>query len=716
MLIPIILISLAGGLLTLLLTLYLTEKRADEGLDKELEQTKYAIQEEFKQAEYHLIPEITILSTNPSVKEAIVNNDKESLKRITDPMKATFSTDSIKILDKKGEKLIDLGPAMPIHRLIAESGFRLTQVALFTRDNNALWITATVPVRLQNNQVIGTILVANRIDSNFLSEIKKKTGVEVAFEYGNLFIGSSPEAISTALKYCYKEEDFERSAGKGIIYGAPYIVDRIEVKTNGGNRAYVYALISTLDSAKAKKGNTSTILSVSLAMLLVLVIAAYFVGQSISKPLTVMSRRARMIAEGSYKQRINYSGIQEIDDLATSFNIMSEALEENRLKLEEKAYTDSLTGLFNHRYFHDSLSSEINRANRYQHPLSLIAIDIDDFKRINDNFGHKNGDNALKSLAERLRDSIRITDIACRVGGEEFAIILPETTAYQALTVAERLRLDMSSRPIEEIGRITISLGIAAIPDHATDKDSLIEAADIAMYQAKRRGKNLTLIYNGDILHGQDRGEDRFIEEAYYIDTLHALAAAVDAKDQYTHSHSEHVAAFAGLIGHELGLPQAQIEHLRIAGLLHDVGKIGIPDHILNKPGPLTEDEFAEIRLHPIFSERILARTKLEPVLQAILYHHERMDGSGYPYGLKEDEIPLNARVLAVADSFEAMISDRPYRKALSIEKAVRELEQDSGVKLDEAIVNALIRIIERDESVRDIIAKRNNRINPRPA
>lgn len=318
----------------------------------------------------------------------------------------------------------------------------------------------------------------------------------------------------------------------------------------------------------------------------------------------------------------------------------------------------------------------------------------------------------MRMLAERMRASIRDTDIACRIGGEEFAIILPQTPSNDAYSVAERLRLDIGSNTLEDIGRITISIGMATFPDHALDKDGLIEAADTAMYKAKRKGKNLTLIYDGEELYGPVHEEDKWlIEEAYYIDTLHALAAAVDAKDQYTHSHSEHVASFATLVGHELALSHNRIEHLRIAGLLHDVGKIGIPDHILRKEGALNDEEFQEIRLHPIFGERILTRTKLEPVLKAILYHHERLDGSGYPYGLMADAIPLEARILAVADAFEAMCSDRPYRKALSIEEALAELRKDRGAKLDIIAVDALIRIIERDESVRNIIARRSSNL-----
>ena len=711
-LLPIIVISLIGTVLTLLSTLELIEEQSRATTGRTIEQSRYIIEEEFHEAEHHLVPETTILANSSVIEDGIVGRDKELLLEELRLSRDIFVVDCIRAVDNNGNELAHIGPKMPAHKTLIDIGKDSERFSLFARNKDTVWINAIAPVKLHNGDVIGYIIAGNQIDQAFLKRVKDKTGSEIILEYSNLFAGSSTQAIDTAIRHSFEEDHFRPFSGGMIVERSNYILDRIEIKTDGGNTANVYALISTSDNVDAKKRNTLSLLAVNLGMLLILLIASYLVASNISKPLRMMSKRARMIADGNYMQRIEYTSIQEIDELATSFNIMSDSLERNRLLLEKKAYTDGLTGLFNHRYFHDSLANEINRVYRYHHPLSIIMADIDDFKKINDTFGHKKGDAALQMLAERMRASIRSADIACRIGGEEFAIILPETASCDAYSVAERLRLDISSSTLEDIGRITISLGVATFPDHALDKDSLIVAADTAMYKAKRKGKNLTLIYDGEELYGPVAEEDKWlIEEAYYIDTLHALAAAVDAKDRYTHSHSEHVASFATLIGHELALSHNRVEHLRIAGLLHDVGKIGIPDYILRKEGALTDEEFQEIRLHPIFSERILTRTKLEPVLKAILYHHERLDGSGYPYGLEADAIPLEARILAVADTFEAMCSDRPYRQALSIEEAIRELKKERGEKLDEVAVDALVRIIERDESVRNIVARRSSNL-----
>ncbi|MEW5706343.1 MAG: diguanylate cyclase [Actinomycetota bacterium] len=703
-LIPIVLISFVGVLLTVLITLHLMEVQSDQTVKKEIEHAKHLIKEALMDNEARLMPEAIMLASDVSIREGIEQKNSAALVRKLIPVKVTFNVDGIKIIDAKGTEIIRLGSSLPTPSILVNAGFDLERVALFVRSGNEIWLTAVAPIRSRDGKLIGLVLVGNKISKTLIKEIKKGTGADVVISFDNLFVGSSSAAEEEAINHSFEEESLDYSNNLTEIHtmdGEPCLIDRFDLKTSGGNKIRVYTLTSISRSNQAKRDNAIAILSVSLAALLVSIIVAYIVGYQVTKPIKVMAKRARLIAEGDYKQRIDYSGVREIDELATSFNIMSEALEANRQCLEERAYTDSLTGLYNHRYFQDSLTNELMRSDRYKHPLSLIVIDIDDFKKVNDNFGHKKGDTALQLLADRMKAQVRETDIPCRIGGEEFAIILPETTSYEAYTVAERLRMDVASQTIPDIGKITISLGISTFPDHATDKESIIEAADVAMYHSKRNGKNMTSIYNGEPLVKLDPQEDKWLtEESYYMDMLHALISHVEAKDQSVHSHSERVSMIAGLIGLELGLSHNQVEHLRIAGLLHDIGKIAVPDYILAKSEPLTEEEFEKLKPHPIIGEQILQGTRLQPVLKAVLYHHERLDGSGYPYGLKGDEIPLYARIIAVADTFEAMISGRPYHKAMSVEESVAKLKQDSRTKFDEEVVNALDRIASRDDSL----------------
>ncbi len=206
------------------------------------------------------------------------------------------------------------------------------------------------------------------------------------------------------------------------------------------------------------------------------------------------------------------------------------------------------------------------------------------------------------------------------------------------------------------------------------------------------------------IFHNDQENSSQEPRKSNYEDILHALVKSIEGEESCQQGHSERVAVFAELIGHELGLSPKQVDHLRVAGYLHDIGKVAISELILRKTGPLTDGELQELKLHTIIGERIVAKTGLQLIAQAVLYHHERLDGSGYPFGLKGDEIPLFARIIAVADSFEVMVSDRAYKEAFTVEEALQELEDNSPSTLDRDIVRILTRIIMNDDAARKII------------
>lgn len=717
-LIPIVLISFAGVVLTLVLTLFLMDIQSNEATKHELMETNFAVQEEFENQEHHLMAETILLSSSPTIKEAVESGDRSTLKKELSPARAAFHVDSITVLNAKSTELIRLGDSIPITEDLVSVGINLGRTVLFARSNNTVWLTSVAPVHLRDGKLVGLMVIGNKVGKTFFAKLKRETGAEIALEYNNLFIGSSTSIADVAIKDSFKENligDSSSTEQPMERYNNGSLA-RVPIETMGKNKATAYIMLSTIKDDHIRRNNALIILIVNLAALLLSIIVAYIVGNNITKPLKLMSEKARMIAGGDYRQRIAYADVREIDDLATSFNVMSEALDKNRQQLEERAYTDGLTSLYNHRYFQDTLSDEVARAERYKHPLSLVIIDIDNFKKVNDNFGHKVGDDALKYIAERIKSSIREIDIACRMGGEEFAIILPETTRNEAFTVAERLRQDISSEPIENIGRITVSLGVATYPEHATNKDSLIISADSAMYHAKRNGKNRTIVYNDESLHKTHLGDDRWmIEESYCLDTYFTLISSMENKNQSASHHSENVKAIAELIGFELGLAQAEIEHLGIAGFLHDIGKVIIPEPILNKTEPLTDEDFQKLMQHPIVGEQMLSLIKIEEVTKAVLYHHERVDGSGYPHGLKGDSIPLYARIIAVADSFEVMITGRQYQEMSSTEMAIEELKKESGTKYDAHVVDALVRVFERNE-LEKVISKNNPEANQKTA
>jgi diguanylate cyclase (GGDEF)-like protein/putative nucleotidyltransferase with HDIG domain len=356
------------------------------------------------------------------------------------------------------------------------------------------------------------------------------------------------------------------------------------------------------------------------------------------------------------------------------------------LRAMRLALTDPLTGLGNHRHFHDRLARELQDAADNDEPLTLCFVDIDDFKRINDSFGHPTGDRVLSQVATRLRQDGE----AFRLGGDEFAIVFAGRDERDAVEAAGAIVSRMASMEIEHVGSITISAGIATFPFHAAELDELIRLTDSALYWAKEHGKNRVHVSRADVIELAELkrlagGSDR----AARFRAASSLARAVDARDVYTGSHSSRVAELAAKIAERLGLPGEEIELTRLAGSLHDLGKLAIPEEILRKPGPLTDAERLVLERHPQIGYRMLESLGVDPVANWVLHHHERWDGSGYPEGLPGDRIPLGARIIFVADAYDAMTSDRVYQSRLSDEEALEELERCAGSQFDPSVVEA---------------------------
>jgi|GEM_PF-979417 len=422
------------------------------------------------------------------------------------------------------------------------------------------------------------------------------------------------------------------------------------------------------------------------------------------------SEAATAVSNGDLDLSLEIHRNDEIGRFAATFNSMIQNLREARDTLIKATVRDMLTGLYNHRYFHENLEREIEHSKRNNNEMVVVIFDLDRFKSINDTLGHPVGDSILRQLANVITQNMRSTDIIARYGGDEFAAILPNTTLEEALDVSERLRGAVESHGFiantenendantvsikNKVISATITIGIAVYPLHHTTKDGLLMAADIALCRAKHLSRNSVGAYSTS-----DAGEHQLDpQELYQIlhnpntAAIKSLAAAVDAKDKYTCGHSERVATYAVEIARSMGFDSDNINLLKVAGMLHDLGKIGVPDNVLNKPGALSKEERASIQQHPSVGESILRRApQLDALLPAILFHHERWDGTGYPNGLAGIEIPLIARIMAVADSFDAMTSDRPYRKAMTVEAAMLELKANAGTQFDPDIVDAFI-------------------------
>ena len=360
------------------------------------------------------------------------------------------------------------------------------------------------------------------------------------------------------------------------------------------------------------------------------------------------------------------------------------------------ARLDPLTGLLNRRSFQEHFDIEIERSRRTGRPVSVLVGDIDSFKPFNDELGSERGDQALEALAGDLCKWKRRIDLAARIGGEEFALLLPESDERGAFLVAERLRRAVHRTFNDEPVSLTISFGIATFPDHGEDPQLLLRAADQALYAAKHMGADRSVIYSAEVAAMLGPKGDNIEMQ---LATVVNLAEALDIRDSGTANHSQAVGRYAGLMAEELGLSAEQVERVRLAGVLHDVGKIGISDRVLNKPGPLTDAEWKEMRTHPEIASRLLSRPEFDDLRGWILAHHERPDGGGYPKGLKGDEIPLEARILAIADAYEAMTADRVYRPALGEHAARAELVGGADQQFDGEVVIAFLRALEREQS-----------------
>jgi len=417
-------------------------------------------------------------------------------------------------------------------------------------------------------------------------------------------------------------------------------------------------------------------------------------------------------------------------------------------KAQEQAITDGLTGVKTHRFFMEALSAEWKRSTRAGRAFALVLMDLDRFKFVNDFYGHLEGDLVLQRVGHILETNCRRSDVVARYGGDEFVILMPETNMEHARQLASKLRGWVSADPLLREKNISASFGIACYPLHGSSPQELIQVADASMYLSKHQGGNAVSTadhfdpneakkWKRDVLEAYlgvtlkrlfSTGPEAF-EEIYQrltqfteslaateiggskpstapvqgpqalpqavLDTVTSLAFAIDAKDHYTQGHSQKVSAYAALIAEAMEMSDAEVEEIRLGGVLHDIGKVGIPENILNKSGPLNPDEWETMKSHVKFGAKILdPLTPLARIREMVLHHHEYFDGSGYPEALAGEKIPLGARIIAIADAYDTITSDRTYKKARKAGDALAELERCANAQFDGTIVEIFVRTL----------------------
>jgi diguanylate cyclase (GGDEF)-like protein len=364
-------------------------------------------------------------------------------------------------------------------------------------------------------------------------------------------------------------------------------------------------------------------------------------------------------------------------------------------RLNRAARTDALTGLLNRRAFDEQLERELARAERTQRPFAVLLGDLDGFKEINDRYGHPAGDATLILVGQVLRGATRTVDTVARVGGDEFALLLPESDEEQGWVLVERLRRYLSDALVDHNPAVGLSIGLVVYPRDGETAEALRASGDKALYAAKQLGPGRPAgLHPGESGVVTATGATGPAQNAELAAML-SLVRTLDARGVGSPEHSRRVAKLAGIAARQLGLPPTQVKRIELAGSLHDIGTIGVPEAILRKRGPLTSDELAEVRRHPEIGAEILRADSFLDIREWVLHHHEQPDSGGYPGGLSAEEIPVGARILAVAEAYEAMTNDRSYRPSLGCRAAGLELRRGAGKQFDGEVVDALLAAID---------------------
>lgn len=435
-------------------------------------------------------------------------------------------------------------------------------------------------------------------------------------------------------------------------------------------------------------------------------------------------RMAGTISDIDERKKRELQLVSQLDELRfalASEKVLLEELDRKNRELKELSITDGLTGLYNHRFLQERFDFEFKRIRRYGGALSCLLIDIDHFKKLNDTWGHQFGDTVIREIASIIKNSSREVDICGRYGGEEF-VVISNLEERHAMLYATKLRAAVENHlfdhPSEKIV-VTVSVGVAQYDSDVKTKQELIERADKAMYEAKSDGRNLVRVWKKSV-DREDPDTDRAgimnlkekLQELFagmqtaYIHSIESLIKVVEAREPFAHRHSSRVSQYSVAIAKEMKLTTEEIEVIRLGALLHDIGKIGVPDTILVKKEPLSDREQRLFDRHSEMGADILRDiTPLEKEIPIILYHHERYDGKGFPHGLKGREIPLGARIVAVADAFDGMRRGKSGRE-LTIEEAIRKLSEGRANRFSPDVVDLFMNILQSDSAGSELSAQ----------
>lgn len=443
---------------------------------------------------------------------------------------------------------------------------------------------------------------------------------------------------------------------------------------------------------------------------------------SVIFPMISVNKCIGVMLAGQHISNLNVNLVTFLSNYMGMFVHNAQLLEQTN----KFANSDTLTSLYNHRGFQEVLAKELAKAKHKNTPLSVVMFDVNNISKINRELGHAKGDEVIKIIAEKVKQNMRTNDSAGRYGGDEIAIIMPDTDTRDAKYIAEYITYCLSCCFVDDVGPVKVSVGISTFPECTSDQEKLLILAEQAMFISQARGykegmsaivsssdfnfwddvalnsfaevlakrhSQIGINFEEELVHKFNNEE--IINHNHLMEMVTSLAGAIDAKDPYTKGHSTSVSRYSEALARAINLPESEVERIKIGAMLHDVGKIGIPESVLKKPGKLNDEEWEIMKQHPVIgAEKVLAPNEaLKDLIPIVKYHHERLDGKGYPEGLKGNEIPLSARIVSVADAYHALVSDRPYRKGMPIEKACAILKEGAGVQWDADLVRRFISI-----------------------
>jgi diguanylate cyclase (GGDEF)-like protein len=408
--------------------------------------------------------------------------------------------------------------------------------------------------------------------------------------------------------------------------------------------------------------------------------------------LTTLAIPGEQLGVGELKRALRTADTSEEvlsrdrDRLAAELAAARQRIGELETELARAGSRDPVIGeLLSLAAFRAQLELDVQRAKRYKRPLSVAVLDIDRFRHLNLNHGYGAGDLVLGAVGRLIGAGTRGSDLACRIGGDEFAMMFAETRAPQAAEAMQRMLVEMEDLEAGGVRGHSASVGVAAL-QRDQSPEALLAAAGSALEQSRAAGGGQTVIFQGD----EEASEDALASG--YGDVIAALGSALGERDRYTGEHSESVVELTAKVGEALALDAEEIARVRTAALLHDIGKVGVPDEILHKPGPLDDREWEIMRQHPVIGERIVrAIPGMGSIARIVRHEHERWDGGGYPDGLAAEAIPIGARIILACDAYHAMTSDRPYRTGMSHHEAMTELTANAGSQFDPNVVEAVV-------------------------